>query len=54
MTSISATSGSNYLSPLQLLQNELQTEVSSGAISFVRSERAVLGTERHQLVVTEQ
>src|SRR5580692_1169607 len=33
MTSISATSGSNYLSPLQLLQNELQTEVSSGAIS---------------------
>ena len=33
MTAISATSGSNYLSPLQLLQNELQTEVSSGAIS---------------------
>ena len=33
MTSISATSGSNYLSPLQLLQSELQTEVSSGAIS---------------------
>ena len=33
MTSISATSGSNYLSPLQLLQNELRTEVSSGAIS---------------------
>jgi hypothetical protein len=34
MTSISATAGSsNYLSPLQLLQNELQTEVSSGAIS---------------------
>ncbi len=33
MTSISAASGSNYLSPLQLLQNELQTEVSSGAIS---------------------
>src|ERR1700722_14458497 len=33
MTSISATSGTNYLSPLQLLQNELQTEASSGAIS---------------------
>ena len=33
MTSISATSGSNYLSHLQLLQNELRTEVSSGAIS---------------------
>src|ERR1700677_2318274 len=33
MTSISATSNNNYLSPLQLLQNELQTEVSSGAIS---------------------
>ena len=33
MTAISATSGSNYLSPLQLLQNELQTEVNSGAIS---------------------
>ena len=33
MTSISATSNSNYLSPLQQLQNELQSEVSSGAIS---------------------
>jgi hypothetical protein len=33
MTSISAASNSNYLSPLQLPQNELQTEVSSGAIS---------------------
>lgn len=33
MTAISATSGSNYLSPLQLLQNELQAEVSSGAIN---------------------
>jgi hypothetical protein len=33
MTSISVTSGSNYLSPLQLLSNELQTEVNSGAIS---------------------
>jgi hypothetical protein len=33
MTSISATSGSNYLTPLQLLSNELQTEVNSGAIS---------------------
>src|ERR1700677_2167297 len=33
MTSISATSNNNYLSPLQLLQNELQSEVSSGTIS---------------------
>jgi hypothetical protein len=33
MSAISATSGSNYQSPLQLLQNELQTEVKSGAIS---------------------
>ena len=34
ITSISATSGSsNYPSPLQLLQNELRTEVSFGAIS---------------------
>src|SRR5580693_5083065 len=33
MTSISATSNSNYLSPLQQLQNELQSEVSSGAVS---------------------
>jgi hypothetical protein len=32
MTSISATSSSAYLTPLQKLQNELQTEVSSGAI----------------------
>ncbi len=33
MTSISATSGSAYLSPLQQLQAELQSEVNSGAIS---------------------
>jgi hypothetical protein len=33
MTSISATSGSGYLSPLQQLQAELQSEVNSGAIS---------------------
>ena len=33
MTSISATSNSNYLSPLQLLQDELQSEVNSGAVS---------------------
>src|SRR5664279_4251835 len=33
MTAISATSGSNYQSPLHLLQNELQREVNSGAIS---------------------
>jgi hypothetical protein len=32
MTSISATSSSAYQTPLQKLQNELQTEVSSGAI----------------------
>jgi hypothetical protein len=33
MTSISATSSSAYLTPLQKLQNELQTEVSSGAVN---------------------
>src|ERR1700676_4087823 len=33
MTSISAPSSSTYMSPLQKLQNELQSEVSSGAIS---------------------
>jgi hypothetical protein len=33
MTSISAASGSNYQSPLQKLQDELQSEVNSGAIS---------------------
>ena len=33
MTSISATSSSNYQSPLQKLQDELQAEVNSGAIS---------------------
>ena len=33
MTSISATSNSSYLSPLQKLQYQLQAEVSSGAIS---------------------
>lgn len=33
MTSISATSNSSYLSPLQKLQDQLQAEVSSGAIS---------------------
>jgi hypothetical protein len=33
MTSISATPGSSYSSPLQKLQDELQSEVSSGAIS---------------------
>src|ERR1700730_3463403 len=32
MTSISATSSPTYQSPLQRLQDELQTEVSSGAI----------------------
>jgi hypothetical protein len=32
MTSISTTTSSAYLTPLQKLQNELQTEVSSGAI----------------------
>jgi len=32
MTSISATSSTTYQSPLQRLQDELQTEVSSGAI----------------------
>ena len=33
MTSIAAASNSNYLSPLQQLQAELQAEVNSGAIS---------------------
>ena len=33
MTSISATSASTYQSPLQLLQSELQSEVSTGAVS---------------------
>jgi hypothetical protein len=33
MTSISAASGSNYQSPLQRLQDELQSEVTSGKIS---------------------
>src|ERR1700689_4471313 len=33
MTSISATAGSSYQSPLQLLQDQLQAEVNSGAIS---------------------
>jgi hypothetical protein len=33
MTSISATSNSSYLSPLQKLQDQLQAEVSSSAIS---------------------
>jgi hypothetical protein len=33
MTSISAASGSNYQSPLQKLQDELQSEANSGAIS---------------------
>lgn len=33
MTSISATSSNAYLSPLQKLQDELQAEVNSGAIS---------------------
>ena len=32
MTSISAASASNYQSPLQKLQDELQSEVNSGAI----------------------
>jgi hypothetical protein len=33
MTSISATSGNTYLSPLQQLQDQLQTDVSSGAVA---------------------
>src|ERR1700733_16013601 len=33
MTSISATSSNPYLSPLQLLQNQLQSDVNSGAVS---------------------
>ena len=34
MTSISATSSSSYLSPLQKLQDELQSEVNSGAVGL--------------------
>jgi hypothetical protein len=53
MTSISATAGSsNYLSPLQLLQNELRTEVSSRCDRLLRSKCIVFGADRHQLVVT--
>jgi len=33
MTSIAAASGSNYLTPLQKLQAELQSEINSGAIN---------------------
>ena len=33
MTSITAASSNNYLSPLQQLQAELQSEVNSGAIA---------------------
>jgi hypothetical protein len=33
MTSISASSAGNYQSPLQKLQQELQSEVSNGTIS---------------------
>ena len=33
MTSIAATSSNNYLTPLQQLQAELQSEVNSGAVS---------------------
>jgi hypothetical protein len=33
MTSISATSGSTYLSPLQQLQDQLRTDVNSGAVA---------------------
>src|ERR1700676_1541344 len=42
MTSISTTSSSAYLTPLQKLQNELQTEVSSGAVNS--SDQAALSS----------
>jgi hypothetical protein len=42
MTSISATSGNSNLSPLQKLQDELQAEVNSGAISS--SDQAALSS----------
>ena len=42
MTSISATAGSSYQSPLQLLQDQLQAEVNSGAISS--SDQGALST----------
>jgi hypothetical protein len=51
MTSTSATAGSsNYLSLLQLLQNELRTEVSSRCDRLLRSKGIVFGADRHQLV----
>ena len=54
MTSISATSSSVYLSPLQKLQAELQAEVTSGAISSSDQGGAVLGADRHQFLAAEQ
>jgi hypothetical protein len=42
MTSISATSGNSNLSPLQKLQDELQAEVNSGAVSS--SDQAALSS----------
>jgi len=49
MTSISAASASTYQSPLQRLQDELQSEVTSGAISSADQD-AVLGALRHRFL----
>ena len=42
MTAVSATSSSSYLSPLQKLLDQLQSEVDSGAISS--SDQAALSS----------
>ena len=54
MTSISALSSTSYQSPLQKLQDELQSEVNSGRDQFVRSGRAVFRAQRHQLLAAER
>ena len=48
MTSISADSARSYQSPLQKLQDELQSEVNSGAISS--SDKDALATAHHLLL----
>ena len=50
MTSISAASTNTYQSPLQKLQDELQSEVNSGADQFVRPGRAVVGADGYQFL----
>ena len=48
MTSISAASTNTYQSPLQKLQDELLSEVNSGADQFVGQGRAVVGADRYR------